>query len=79
MDFTIKRAKLPRKRKKAAIKAQGRNWYHNTIRMFYVLHKLNPTLAENICTFWRNDTVQDGVSIAPNGAPMMVPKPKRYW
>jgi hypothetical protein len=32
-NIEFKRAKLPRKRKKAAIKAQGRKWYFDTIRV----------------------------------------------
>jgi hypothetical protein len=49
------KAKLPRKRKKAAIKAQGRKWYHNTIKFFYICQK-NPFLVERepICRFWVN-------------------------
>lgn len=47
--------------------------------MFYLLHRLNPEMAENTCTFWRNDSVKEEVAVGPNGAPIMVPKPQKYW
>lgn len=35
-DNKFVKPKLPRKRKKAAIKAQGRKWYYDTIKLFYI-------------------------------------------
>lgn len=54
--YVPKKAKLPRKRKKKAIKAQGRKWYHDTVLLHRRTQKSNP-LAEPICKFWVNDSV----------------------
>ncbi len=71
-----KRAKLPRKRKKAAIKAQGRAWYHGTIKLHNTLAKDGK--AEKICKFWVNSSVRD-VPHIKNGYPIMIPTPHKFW
>lgn len=63
--------KLPRKRKKACIKEQGRNSYRNTIRLAEVT-------GEYPCKFWVNSSVK----LMPcelNGTIAMIPTPTRYW
>lgn len=66
-----RKPKLPRKRKKACIKAQGRYSYYSTVNLAKVEN-------DNNCKFWVNSTVtMEPVMI--NGAVMMMPTPKRYW
>ena len=38
-NYSKVKPKLPRKRKKAAIKAQGRKWYHDTIRLYRITQR----------------------------------------
>lgn len=73
-DLIIKRPKkpkLPRKRKKACIKAQGRKSYYDTIR----LAKLT---GESPCKFWVNSSVRN-VSVQIKGVVMPVPMPTKFW
>lgn len=77
MSKKVPKAKLPRKRKKAAIKAQGRKWYHDTIKFFYICQK-NPLLAESVCRFWVNDSLRDQFSMV-NGVPLIGKTATRYW
>ena len=66
-----RKPKLPRKRKKACIKAQGRSSYYSTIN----LAKIE---GDNDCKFWVNSTV----SMQPvqvNGRIIMIPLPTKYW
>lgn len=71
MDSMLK-AKLPRKRKKRAIKAQGRNWYHGTV----ILHKLSP--EGKVCKFWKNDSISE-VPVIINGYPVKMRLATKYW
>ena len=70
--------KLPRKRKKAAIKAQGRKWYRDTILLHYIC-QLNPVTAERVCRFWDNSSLQKKAGVSALGLPFVVKVPKRYW
>lgn len=71
------KAKLPRKRKKAAIKAQGRKWYYDTIKLFYICQN-HPQLAEKRCRFWVNSSIKPHVKLV-NGVPMIVNEATRFW
>lgn len=63
--------KLPRKRKKACIKAQGRKSYHDTIQLALVT-------KESPCKFWVNSSIVMKMGTTINGiAP--IPTPTRYW
>lgn len=66
-----RKPKLPRKRKKACIKAQGRASYYSTVN----LAKIE---GDNNCKFWVNSTVKMEPTMV-NGCLMMIPTPKRYW
>ena len=71
------KAKLPRKRKKAAIKAQGRKWYHDTIKLFNICQKI-PRLREKRCKFWVNSSV--GVSFdMVKGIPLLTNEATKFW
>ena len=72
LQRNIKRARLPRKRKKKAIKAQGRAWYNATITLFYI------TGDEPICKFWVNDSVSNKV-VVNGGKVNVLPTPTKYW
>ena len=78
MDSTTKplKAKLPRKRKKAAIKAQGRKWYYDTITLFYRTY--GTPYGEKKCKFWRNDSIKTNVLIA-HGQPFLIKEATRFW
>lgn len=79
MDLFIagnKRAKLPRKRKKAAIRAQGRKWYYDTIRFHNILAARGE--AEPICKFWKNDSIKPRTFII-GGAPRLIPMATKFW
>lgn len=67
-----KKPKLPRKRKKACIKAQGRKSYLNTVYMAKIDH-------ECPCKFWVNSTVQMLPVQLSNGQVCMMPRPSQYW
>lgn len=73
---TSKRAKLPRKRKKAAIKAQGRKWYYDTIKLHNILRRKG--MAEPICKFWVNASVEPKTIFA-QGQPRLVPMATKFW
>lgn len=66
-----RKPKLPRKRKKACIKAQGRASYYSTINMA----KID---GDDNCKFWVNSTVRYMPYII-NGQAVMLPTPTRYW
>lgn len=74
----LSKAKLPRKRKKAAIKIQGRKWYYDTIKLWENT-KDDPRFFEKICKFWRNDSVITRFVQLPDGSVYPVPTPTRYW
>lgn len=78
MDSTIKhpKAKLPRKRKKAAIKAQGRKWYHDTIKLYKCT--CNTKYGEKKCKFWVNSSIKV-VPVWIGGNPFPMRLATRFW
>ena len=81
MDTSIKtkthpKAKLPRKRKKAAIKAQGRAWYYGTIELYKTCVKNGH--AEPVCKFWDNSSLKPHVVIV-QGQPRLINMATRFW
>lgn len=77
MSKKAPKAKLPRKRKKAAILSQGRKWYQDTIKLFNICQG-DDRLAENKCHFWVNSSIKPHVKLV-NGVPMIVNEATRYW
>lgn len=79
MDSSIKnkKAKLPRKRKKRAIKSQGRKWYHDTI----LLHNItaNSVCEERVCKFWVNSSIVTKIKVLPDGTPLPFYYPTKFW
>ena len=73
----VKKAKLPRKRKKAAIKAQGRKWYYDTIRLYYIVQR-SGKFYEPTCKFWVNKSVVQTMSEV-GGKILPILQPTRYW
>ena len=73
----VPKAKLPRKRKKAAIKSQGRSWYHNTIKLFYICQN-SPKLAEKICKFWVNSSIKSKILVIDD-RPFLTQEATRFW
>lgn len=69
---STKKPKLPRKRKKACIKAQGRKSYLSTVHLAKVE-------GECPCKFWVNSTVRNVPVQLPNGSVVLMPMPTRYW
>lgn len=78
MDSITKppKAKLPRKRKKAAIKKQGRKWYHDTIKLFYRTY--GTTYGEKRCKFWKNSSIQTTIIMA-HGQPFPLRCATKFW
>jgi hypothetical protein len=74
----IKKPKLPRKRKKAAIKVQGRKWYLDTIKLYKITYK-SKMFYEPICKFWVNASVIQQPVIFNNDKIKLVPIPTKYW
>lgn len=72
----VKKAKLPRKRKKAAIKAQGAKWYRDAIKFYYIVGNLEGQWPK--ARFWDYSSIQTTVKVI-RGAPYTVKEPKRYW
>lgn len=68
----IKKPKLPRKRKKACIKAQGRMSYLSTVHLAKVE-------GESPCKFWVNSSVRNVPVQLSNGNVVMMPMPTRFW
>lgn len=64
--------KLPRKRKKACIKAQGRKSYYDTIRLALIT-------GESPCKFWVNASVITKLHPGKNGEWYPMPVPARFW
>lgn len=66
-----RKPKLPRKRKKACIKAQGRQSYYSTIQL---------ALAEgdNNCKFWVNSSVKN-VPTQFGDIMVPIPTPTKFW
>ena len=90
MDSSImlcKKPKLPRKRKKAAIKVQGRDWYYNTIALYKITQKDYMSIDKNergdnpepVCKFWVNSTIKPRIFITVNGEPYQLMLPTKYW
>lgn len=63
--------KLPRKRKKACIKAQGRKSYYSTIHLAKIDH-------EYPCKFWVNSKVINQPQLI-GGTVGLIPTPTQYW
>lgn len=63
--------KLPRKRKKACIKVQGRASYYSTINLARIDN-------ECPCKFWVNSTVVMKPQMV-NGTVIVIPTPQKYW
>lgn len=76
-SYSRKKPKLPRKRKKRAIKAQGRKWYHDTIRLYRVT-QMSGKFYEPICKFWVNASIQQK-PFENGGKLVMIPTPTRFW
>ena len=81
-----KKPKLPRKRKKAAIKAQGREWYMNTIKLYHItqafLRKdlgVNERNPEPTCKFWDNSSIKPRVILTSRGEPIQIDVPTKFW
>lgn len=66
-----RKPKLPRKRKKACIKAQGRASYYSTVN-------LAKAEKDNNCKFWVNSTVHY-IPTLVNGQMIPLPTPTKYW
>lgn len=83
----FKKPKLPRKRKKAAIKAQGRNWYRSTIKLYQITQKDWRLIDKNergenpepVCKFWVNSAIKPRVFLTANGEPYQLMLPTKYW
>lgn len=71
-----KPAKLPRKRKKAAIKAQGRKWYFDTIKLHNIM--VSKGNAEPVCKFWVNASIKPHAFVI-QGQPRLIPMATRFW
>lgn len=79
--YNTPKPKLPRKRKKAAIKVQGRKWYYDTIKLYKISHRPGSWygfLKEKTCKFWRSDSVTDSPVIF-QGKVMITPTCTHYW
>lgn len=70
--------KLPRKRKKAMIKTQGRESYRNTISLWLATQD-NPLFHEPKCKFWVNESIQNVPVTLPNGQVYMQMTPTKFW
>lgn len=71
--YQLKKAKLPRKRKKQAIKSQGRKWYYDTVKLYYLMHR-SGKCNERECKFWVNS------SLVPTVVGMgLIDVATRYW
>jgi hypothetical protein len=70
--------KLPRKRKKAAIKVQGRKWYHDTIKLYRITSG-NNRFHEPVCKFWVNAGVRQQPHLFDHDKIRLMPTPAKYW
>lgn len=70
-----RKPKLPRKRKKAAIKVQGRKWYRNTILLFNICNDED----EPVCKFWVNSSVCKEVQVLKGNKVGVIPTATKYW
>lgn len=71
MSNISRKPKLPRKRKKACIKTQGRLSYYSTI-------KLAIEEGDDKCKFWVNSSVIN-VPTEINGVIVPIPTPTKFW
>jgi hypothetical protein len=78
MENACKKPKLPRKRKKAAIKSQGRKWYHDNIKL-YRITKASGMFSEPVCKFWVNSKTTLQAGVGKNGNLAVIPTPTQYW
>ena len=78
MQRPYKKVKLPRKRKKQAIKAQGRKWYYDTIRLYYITQK-SGRFYEPVCKFWKHSSLKPSVFVGPKGQVGSIMAPTQYW
>lgn len=67
-----KKPKLPRKRKKACIKAQGRSSYYSTVNLAKVE-------GECPCKFWVNSSIVMKPTVLENGMVVPMPTPTKFW
>ena len=72
----MKKPKLPRKRKKAAINVQGRKWYYDTIKLYKISRGI---FHEPVCKFWVNSGVETKPNLSKEGQLTMIPVPKSFW
>lgn len=82
MGYCLKRKKpkLPRKRKKRAIKVQGRKWYHDTIKLYKILcNDPDNRFYEPICKFWVNSKLKSEPRVMKSGGIYMATVPTKYW
>ena len=70
-EASKRKPKLPRKRKKACIKAQGRGSYYSTVN-------LAKAEGDNNCKFWVNSTVRIKPALV-NGQVILLPTPEKFW
>lgn len=75
--YIAKKPKLPRKRKKTAIKAQGREWYSRTIQLYKITQR-NRRFHEPVCKFWVNNSIK-GMPVVHGGKVVLIPVATRYW
>lgn len=73
-----KKPKLPRKRKKAMINAQGRKSYYDTISLWLATID-NPLIHEPKCKFWVNSSIKNVPIMMPNGQVFMQMIPTKFW
>jgi hypothetical protein len=73
-----KKPKLPRKRKKMAIKAQGRKWYFDTVKLYGITGS-SGLFLEPTCKFWVNSEVNARHIQYGNGNLGVIPTPTKYW
>lgn len=74
----IKKPKLPRKRKKAAVKVQGRKWYYDTIKLYRITCE-EGRFYEPVCKFRVNSEVKMKHCISNNDGIRLLPTPAKYW
>ena len=72
------KAQLPRKRKKRATGAQGRQWYYGTIKLHHLLVAEGRANPDKQCQFWVNSSIVSKPTII-GGRPIMVPQATVYW
>jgi hypothetical protein len=74
----LTKPKLPRRRKKAAIKVQGRKWYRDTIKLYRITSS-SKRFHEPVCKFWVNTEVRQQPHVFDHDKIRLVPTPAKYW